>query len=79
MTHYLGLLPGPHSPGQGALGSLDFTKDERRILAARANKEAPAFGSAERQRVIDDMHRRMLERVAAAQASSSAPASLAQV
>ncbi len=30
------------------------------MLAARSRGEAPRFGSAERQRVIDDMHARML-------------------
>lgn len=44
----------------------DFTKDERKVLAAKAHNEPPTFGSAERQRVIDDMHQRMLKRMAAA-------------
>lgn len=62
------------SPGQGALGSLDFTKDERRALAARANKEPPTFGSLDRQRLIDNMHQRMQERMTAEAEAKAATA-----
>ncbi|KAG2436670.1 hypothetical protein HXX76_006198 [Chlamydomonas incerta] len=59
-TALMALIAFMPSPGNGALGAIDFTKDERRILAARSRTELPRFGSAERQRVIDDMHARML-------------------
>ncbi|KXZ44643.1 hypothetical protein GPECTOR_64g137 [Gonium pectorale] len=76
LTALIAFMP---SPGAGALGALDFPREERRKLAARSRLEAPRFGSAERQRVIDEMHARMLaiaaekdaERAAAAGAGSS--------
>lgn len=44
----------PTSPN-GALGSLDYTKEERRALAIKSRDAAPKFGSAERQKVIDEV------------------------
>lgn len=44
----------PTSPN-GALGSLDYTKDERRALAIKAHDAAPKFGSSERQKLIDEV------------------------
>lgn len=51
----------------------DFTKDERKQLAAKSCTEVPKFGSAARQKVINDMHQLMLElqQQAAAKNSSS--------
>lgn len=49
----------------------DYTKEERRKLALKARREAPAFGSAERQRVVDEMHCRMVERLEADAATAS--------
>ncbi|KAG2439668.1 hypothetical protein HYH02_010550 [Chlamydomonas schloesseri] len=81
-TALMALIAFMPTPGNGALGAIDFTKDERRILAARSRTELPRFGSADRQRVIEDMHGRMLaveaekeaERAAAAQAGGSSNA-----
>jgi hypothetical protein len=58
----------------------DFTKEERVQLAAKSRAEPPKFGSAGRQKVIDDMHARFLEvqrkaAAAAAGAGSSSSAS----
>lgn len=69
LTALIAFMP---SPGAGALGSLDFSKDERRAMAIKARKEAPTFGSAERQLFIEEMHQRMIQRVATA-ATANAP------
>ncbi|XP_010546979.1 PREDICTED: ubiquitin-conjugating enzyme E2 32-like [Tarenaya hassleriana] len=52
----------PTSPN-GALGSLDYPKEERRGLAAKSREAAPKFGTPERQRVIDEIHEYMLSKV----------------
>lgn len=44
----------PTSPN-GALGSLDYTKEERRALAVKSCKAAPKYGSPERQKLIDEV------------------------
>ncbi|KAL9161231.1 hypothetical protein ABFS82_07G006900 [Erythranthe guttata] len=49
----------PTSPN-GALGSLDYPKDERRALATKSRNTAPTFGSSERQKLIDEIHEYML-------------------
>ncbi|KAL0368174.1 UNVERIFIED_CONTAM: Ubiquitin-conjugating enzyme E2 32 [Sesamum calycinum] len=51
----------PTSPN-GALGSLDYTKEERRALAVKSREAAPKFGSPERQRLIDEIHEYMLSK-----------------
>jgi hypothetical protein len=40
----------------GALGSLDYKKEDRRVLAIKARETPPKFGSPERQRVIDEVN-----------------------
>ncbi|KAG6398630.1 hypothetical protein SASPL_140097 [Salvia splendens] len=50
----------PTSPN-GALGSLDYTKEERRALAIKS-RVAPKFGSAERQSLINEIHEYMLSK-----------------
>ncbi len=42
-------------------------------MAIRARKEPPSFGSPERQRVIEEMHARMIQRMTAATSSPSMP------
>eukprot|EP00877_Chromochloris_zofingiensis_P001444 jgi/Chrzof1/112/Cz01g03270.t1 len=49
----------------------DFTKDERQQLAAKSRTELPKFGSASRQKVIEELHQRMLALDKQAVASSS--------
>lgn len=39
----------------GALGSLDYTKEERRALAIKSRLSAPRFGNTERQALIDEV------------------------
>ncbi|KAM0914116.1 hypothetical protein ACQ4PT_011676 [Festuca glaucescens] len=54
----------PTNPG-GALGSLDYKKEDRRALAIKARETPPKFGSPERQRVIDEIHEQMLSKAPA--------------
>ncbi|CAA0834258.1 Ubiquitin-conjugating enzyme E2 32 [Striga hermonthica] len=51
----------PTSPN-GALGSLDYSKEERRALAIKSREAAPTFGSPDRQRLIDEIHEYMLSK-----------------
>jgi len=44
----------PTIPG-GALGSLDYSKEERRKLAIKSREAAPKYGNAERQKLIDQV------------------------
>lgn len=39
----------------GAIGSLEYTKKERRALAIKSRQQAPQFGSPERQAVIQQV------------------------
>lgn len=71
LTALIAFMP---SPGQGAIGSLDFTKEERMQMAVKSRTDMPKFGSAARQKVIADMHSRFIklqEQLAAAGSSSS--------
>lgn len=45
----------------GALGSLDYTKEERHALAIKSRLSAPKFGNAERQALIDEIHQAMVK------------------
>ncbi|KAJ6350782.1 hypothetical protein OIU78_006831 [Salix suchowensis] len=49
----------PTSPN-GALGSLDYKKEERHVLAVKSREAAPRFGTPERQKLIDEIHQYML-------------------
>ncbi|KAH7676446.1 ubiquitin-conjugating enzyme E2 J1 protein [Dioscorea alata] len=49
----------PTNP-DGALGSLDYKKEERRKLAIKSREAAPKYGSPERQNLIDEIHQYML-------------------
>ncbi|MQL98764.1 hypothetical protein Taro_031479 [Colocasia esculenta] len=51
----------PTNP-DGALGSLEYTKEERRALAIRSREAAPRYGTQERQRLIDEIHEYMLSK-----------------
>jgi len=51
----------PTNPG-GALGSLDYKKEDRRALAIKSRETPPKFGSPERQSVIDEIHEQMLSK-----------------
>lgn len=51
----------PTSPN-GALGSLDYKKEERRTLAIKSREALPRFGTPERQKLIDEIHQYMLSK-----------------
>ncbi|KAG2552469.1 hypothetical protein PVAP13_9KG464200 [Panicum virgatum] len=51
----------PTNPG-GALGSLDYKKEDRRALAIKSREATPKFGSPERQKLIDEIHEQMLSK-----------------
>ncbi|KAK3015630.1 hypothetical protein RJ639_005504 [Escallonia herrerae] len=51
----------PTNPN-GALGSLDYKKEERRALAIKSRETSPIFGTAERQKLIDEIHEYMLSK-----------------
>lgn len=51
----------PTSPG-GAIGSLDYSKEERKKLAIKSRIEAPKFGTKERQHLIDQIHEYLLSK-----------------
>lgn len=55
------LIAFMQTPGNGALGSLDHPVEARRQMASEARTRPPSYGTPERQQLIDDMHRRMLE------------------
>lgn len=44
----------PTSPN-GALGSVEYPKEERRALAVKSREAPPKYGSPERQKVIDEV------------------------
>jgi hypothetical protein len=54
----------------------DFTKEERQQLAVKSQSEMPKFGSAARQKVIQEMHQRMLDLQAASVAARSSSPSV---
>ncbi|XP_076933697.1 ubiquitin-conjugating enzyme E2 32-like [Bidens hawaiensis] len=51
----------PTNPN-GALGSLDYKKDERRALAINSREAAPKFGTPDRQKLIDEIHEYMISK-----------------
>ncbi|KAA8527376.1 hypothetical protein F0562_034909 [Nyssa sinensis] len=51
----------PTNPN-GALGSLDYKKEERRALAIKSREAVPKFGTPERQKLIDEIHEYMLSK-----------------
>lgn len=55
-TALVALIAFMPTPGGGALGSLDFKKEDRRALAIKSRETPPKFGSAERQKVIDEVN-----------------------
>ncbi|KAF9589584.1 hypothetical protein IFM89_025867 [Coptis chinensis] len=52
----------PTNPN-GALGLLDYKKEERRYLAIKSRGVAPKFGTSECQRLIDEIHQYLLSKV----------------
>jgi hypothetical protein len=54
----------PTNPG-GALGSLDYRKEDRHALAIKSREAPPKFGSPERQKLIDEVNSqaRLIEQI----------------
>ncbi|XP_022955717.1 ubiquitin-conjugating enzyme E2 32-like isoform X1 [Cucurbita moschata] len=52
----------PTNPN-GALGSLDYKKKERRELAIKSREAPPKFGTPERQKLINEIHEYLLSKV----------------
>ncbi|CAN4104679.1 unnamed protein product [Withania somnifera] len=63
----------PTNPN-GALGSLEYTKEERRVLAIKSRDVAPKYGTAERQKLIDEIHEYMLSKAPQVPEATSSPA-----
>ncbi|KAK9724194.1 hypothetical protein RND81_05G054700 [Saponaria officinalis] len=61
-TALVALIAFMPTPPNGALGSLDYNKEERRKLAIKSREAAPKFGTPERQKVIDEIHEYMLSK-----------------
>ncbi|VVA97935.1 unnamed protein product [Arabis nemorensis] len=55
----------PTSPN-GALGSVDYPKEERRTLAIKSREAPPKYGSPERQKLIDEIHQYILSKATVA-------------
>jgi ubiquitin-conjugating enzyme E2 J1 len=51
----------PTNPN-GALGSLDYKKEERRTLAIKSREAPPKYGTPERQKLIEEVHEFMLSK-----------------
>ncbi|KAL6279626.1 hypothetical protein ACE6H2_016507 [Prunus campanulata] len=47
----------------GALGSVEYDKEERRVLAIKSREAVPRYGTAKRQKLIDEIHEYMLSKV----------------
>ncbi|KAI5327555.1 hypothetical protein L3X38_026951 [Prunus dulcis] len=47
----------------GALGSVEYDKEERRVLAFKSRLAAPIYGTDERQKLINEIHEYMLSKV----------------
>ncbi|BFG39394.1 hypothetical protein CerSpe_256680 [Prunus speciosa] len=46
----------------GELGSVEYNKEERRDLAIKSRAAAPKYGTSERQKLIDDIHKYLLSK-----------------
>jgi ubiquitin-conjugating enzyme E2 J1 len=72
-TALVALIAFMQTPGNGAIGSLDYSKEERKELARKSRTQPPLFGNAERQALTNAAHARMLEREAAVAAKAPQP------
>ncbi|MCO5591445.1 hypothetical protein L7F22_045428 [Adiantum nelumboides] len=61
-TALVALIAFMPTKGNGAIGSLEFTKEERKALAVKSVEAPPKYGTAERQKVIDEIHEEMVTR-----------------
>eukprot|EP00252_Welwitschia_mirabilis_P027245 TRINITY_DN9301_c0_g1_i1.p1 TRINITY_DN9301_c0_g1~~TRINITY_DN9301_c0_g1_i1.p1 ORF type:complete len:199 (+),score=38.58 TRINITY_DN9301_c0_g1_i1:495-1091(+) len=61
-TALVALIAFMPSKPEGAVGSLDYSKEERIALAARSRTHPPKFGNEDRQKLIDEIHEYMLKK-----------------
>ncbi|XP_024005859.1 ubiquitin-conjugating enzyme E2 32 [Eutrema salsugineum] len=61
-TALMALIAFMPSNPNGAIGSVDFPKEERRALATKSRETPPKYGSPDRQKVIDEIHQYMLSK-----------------
>eukprot|EP01023_Acetabularia_acetabulum_P022690 TRINITY_DN2229_c0_g1_i4.p2 TRINITY_DN2229_c0_g1~~TRINITY_DN2229_c0_g1_i4.p2 ORF type:complete len:270 (-),score=48.21 TRINITY_DN2229_c0_g1_i4:803-1612(-) len=59
LTALIAFLP---TPGKGAMASLDFPKEDRKILAAKSRLGPPSHGNEDRQALITRLHYEILKR-----------------
>ncbi|XP_023634404.1 ubiquitin-conjugating enzyme E2 32 isoform X2 [Capsella rubella] len=63
LTALIAFMP---SKPNGALGSVDYPKEERCALATKSRESPPKYGSPERQKLIDEIHQYMLTKIPSA-------------
>ncbi|XP_057834624.1 ubiquitin-conjugating enzyme E2 32 isoform X2 [Cryptomeria japonica] len=56
---------------EGAVGSLDYSKEERSALAIKSRAHPPKFGNTDRQKLINEIHEYMLKKATLAPELSS--------
>eukprot|EP00250_Pteridium_aquilinum_P033072 c5172_g1_i1 orf=112-1059(+) len=71
-TALVALIAFMPTKGNGAIGSLEFTKEERKALALKSVEAPPKYGSEERQKLIDEIHEQMIRKTGAVQTSQEA-------
>jgi len=59
-TALVALIAFLPTPAEGALGSLEYTKEERERLAQQSRSDFPSYGNEERQEVTRRVHELML-------------------
>ncbi|KAF3783260.1 Ubiquitin-conjugating enzyme E2 32 [Nymphaea thermarum] len=62
-TALVALIAFMPTKAEGALGSLEYPKDERHALAIKSREAPPKFGNSDRQKLIDEIHEYMLSKV----------------
>ncbi|CAN8274950.1 unnamed protein product [Cochlearia groenlandica] len=62
-TALMALIAFMPSDPKGAIGSVDYPKEDRRALATKSRETPPKYGSPERQKVIDEIHQYMLSKI----------------
>lgn len=70
-TALVALIAFMPTKSEGAVGSLEYSKEERIALAIKSRAHPPKFGNADRQRLIDEIHEYMLKKASPLPQSSS--------
>lgn len=61
-TALVALIAFMPTKGNGAIGSLEFGKEERKALALKSVESPPKYGNSERQKLINEIHEEMVRR-----------------